>query len=110
MRALAASKIFSPRSQLTDQSLVELFSWSEDQFLNNTEGTAIRRIGHQSWQRNIAVAMGNADANKAILESLENALPDATPLVEEHIKWAIEQQKTSRPTADNELDNGLQPI
>ena len=82
---------FSPRAELTNRKLLELFAWDEATFLKKTEGSAIRRIGHQSWQRNIAVALGNADTNSAILNALKSALPSASPMVSEHIQWAIEQ-------------------
>ena len=82
---------FSPRAELTNRKLLELFAWDEATFLKNTEGSAIRRIGHESWQRNIAVALGNADTNEAIIKTLEKALPSASPMVAEHIQWAIEQ-------------------
>jgi len=83
---------FTPRESLTDQKLLTLFEWSEDQFLSNTEGTAIRRIGYQSWLRNVAVALGNANKSDAILEALSARKSTASALVAEHIDWAIEQQ------------------
>jgi len=89
---------FSPRAELTNRKLLELFAWDEATFLKKTEGSAIRRIGHQSWQRNIAVALGNADTSNAILDALKNALPSASPLVAEHIQWAIEQHNNKTPT------------
>ncbi len=82
---------FSPRAQLTDKKLVDLFAWSEDQFLSNTEGSAIRRIGYQSWLRNIAVALGNAKSNQQIICALKEKLPSAEPLLKEHILWALEK-------------------
>jgi len=84
---------FTPREALTDQKLVELFNWSEDEFLRNTEGTAIRRIGYQAWLRNIAVAMGNADASKSIIDILRARKASASSMVVEHIDWAITQQE-----------------
>ena len=82
---------FSPRAALTNQKLLELFAWDEQMFLKNTEGSSIRRIGHESWQRNIAVALGNADQSVDILDALKNALPTASLMVAEHIQWAIDQ-------------------
>ena len=95
---------FHPRKQLHGQSLLTLFSWDEAQFLNNTEGSPIRRIGFDKWQRNLAVAMGNASFSQALVDALEHALPDASDLVRPHIEWALSQhqpatQKTSRHTA-----------
>ncbi len=73
-------------------SLLELFSWDEATFLKNTEGSPIRRIGYQSWQRNLAIALGNADYDKRIVSALQAKLTTATELVKEHIDWAINQQ------------------
>lgn len=92
---------FHPRAQLTDKGLTELFDWSEQAFLANTEGSAIRRIGYASWLRNIAVALGNANRDQVILDQLKlkraellksKVLADRTSMVVEHIDWAIEQQ------------------
>ena len=85
---------FTPRSALTDKKLLDLFAWSEEEFLHNTEGSAIRRIGYESWLRNIAVALGNANNSDAILNALRSKLETATPLVAEHIEWAIKQQSS----------------
>ncbi|WJG09786.1 tRNA epoxyqueuosine(34) reductase QueG [Aliiglaciecola sp. LCG003] len=89
---LTSEDDFHPRQQLSNQDLVTLFNWDEQRFLTNTEGSPIRRIGHQKWQRNIAVAMGNADFDPTILSTLNQALEHACELVKEHIRWAIEQQ------------------
>lgn len=84
---------FHPRANIKNQSLVTLFSWDEATFLLNTQGSPIRRIGFQSWQRNIAVALGNAEYDEKIIEALTNALPDSSDLVAEHIEWAINKQQ-----------------
>ena len=84
---------FQPRHQLDGAELLELFSWSEDVFLKKMEGSAIRRIGYQNWQRNLAVALGNADHDPGILQVLQHSLKSASVLVAEHISWAIEQQQ-----------------
>lgn len=88
---------FTPREALTDKKLLELFSWSEEDFLRHTEGSAIRRIGYQAWLRNIAVALGNADHSTAIISALRARKPAASSLVAEHIDWAIEQQLAQEP-------------
>ncbi len=88
---------FDERAGLSGQQLVTLFKWSEEDFLRYTEGSAIRRIGHEKWQRNIAVAMGNALRNPslvcadraAIVEILGNKKPSVSALVLEHIDWAL---------------------
>ncbi|MGI9216086.1 MAG: tRNA epoxyqueuosine(34) reductase QueG, partial [Hydrogenophaga sp.] len=85
---------FDPREGLTGASLVELFGWSETEFLRRTEGSPIRRIGHERWLRNIAVAMGNALrqvddlAMRAALQAHAQH-PDAT--VRETVAWALNQ-------------------
>lgn len=84
---------FNPRHNLNSAELIELFNWSEIEFLSKTEGSAIRRIGHQRWLRNIAVALGNAPASQTILIELQSRKAHESPLVCEHIVWAIKQQK-----------------
>ena len=83
---------FDERAGLTGQQLVTLFGWTEAEFLKCTEGSAIRRIGHERWQRNIAVAMGNAlraGCDDGIRNMLQAKLPMASALVAEHIDWAL---------------------
>ena len=83
---------FSPRHQLDNQDLLELFSWSEEEFLAKTEGSAIRRTGYQGWRRNIAIALGNSADAKAVevIKEALNAQTD-TPMVQEHFLWALNQ-------------------
>lgn len=83
---------FQARHDLDSASLLELFSWSEETFLQRTEGSAIRRIGYERWLRNIAVALGNAPSSTVIQEALKQRYTLASPLVKEHIKWAAHQQ------------------
>jgi epoxyqueuosine reductase len=80
---------FLPRHGLDTSTLLKLFDWSETQFLDNTAGSAIRRIGYDCWLRNIAVALGNMPYEPAVVAALQNRLPDASPLVREHIEWAL---------------------
>ena len=82
---------FSPRQQLDDIELLALFAWSEEEFLNNTEGSPIRRIGYESWQRNLAVALGNAETEPAIIQALTEKLDIVSDMVREHIEWALKQ-------------------
>ncbi|MDX5629061.1 MULTISPECIES: tRNA epoxyqueuosine(34) reductase QueG [unclassified Brenneria] len=86
---------FSPRAALHTPELLDLFSWSEEKFLRITEGSAIRRIGHLRWLRNIAVALGNAPYQAQIVLALQTRLGESA-LLDEHIHWAIEQQMTRR--------------
>jgi len=85
---------FRPRKDLHSPQLLELFSWSEESFLKRTEGSPIRRIGHERWLRNIAVALGNAPYDAEIMLALNQKRGSASELVQEHIDWAIAQQMT----------------
>ena len=82
---------FEPRHSLDAARLVDLFAWTEEQFLERFAGSAIRRIGHERWLRNLAVALGNAPTSPDVIAALQNRLPEATPLVREHIEWALAQ-------------------
>ncbi len=84
---------FKPRNNLDDISLLELFNWDEKTFLQNTEGSAIRRTGYSGWQRNIAVALGNSNGGTSIEQALLTKLDNCTPLVAEHIHWALKNLK-----------------
>jgi epoxyqueuosine reductase len=75
--------------------LLQLWQWSEAEFLRHTEGTALRRIGYPRWRRNLAVALGNAwrdSADPALAQALQAARPQAEALVAEHIDWALAQR------------------
>ena len=85
---------FDIRHQLDNVSLLSLFAWDENTFLSKTEGSAIRRIGYESWSRNIAVALGNAEKSDTVLNALQRKFEEASDLLKEHIQWAIEQQLT----------------
>ena len=84
-------KDFSPRHSLDDAQLVDLFSWTEREFLKRTEGSAIRRIGYDCWLRNIAIALGNAPSTKEIIAALRSRLNNVSAMVNEHIEWALLQ-------------------
>jgi epoxyqueuosine reductase len=83
---------FAPRHGLDAAKLIELFAWSEEEFLKKTEGSAIRRIGHERWLRNIAVAIGNAPANAAIQHALRARADHPSATVREHVAWSMERQ------------------
>lgn len=85
---------FSPRQELHSPQLLELWTWTEQQFLDNLQGSPIRRIGYECWLRNLAVALGNAPSDAAIIEALENKTEGVTDMVREHIDWALERQRT----------------
>ncbi|SEJ26242.1 tRNA epoxyqueuosine(34) reductase QueG [Paraburkholderia diazotrophica] len=91
---------FHVRHGLDRASLVELFGWSAEDFDTRMQGSAIRRIGYECWLRNLAVGMGNAlraapqslsaDARAAIVDALRKRADDPSPLVREHVEWALE--------------------
>ena len=85
---------FAPRHELDSADLIELFSWSEEEWLSNTEGSAIRRISYAQWLRNIAVALGNAGKDERIVEALRARQNSDGPLVTAHVQWALDQQTT----------------
>ncbi|MCY4564863.1 MAG: tRNA epoxyqueuosine(34) reductase QueG [Gammaproteobacteria bacterium] len=75
--------------RLDRASLLELFAWDEETFLRNTEGSALRRIDYERWQRNLAVALGNGPPSLKVIAALQERLPGATPMVREHLEWAL---------------------
>jgi epoxyqueuosine reductase len=85
----AAEQAFQARHGLDGAALVALFGWSEAEFLQKTQGSAIRRIGHARWLRNIAVALGNAPSSAAVIGALHARENEASPLVREHVRWAL---------------------
>ncbi|NQW80315.1 MAG: tRNA epoxyqueuosine(34) reductase QueG, partial [Polaromonas sp.] len=94
---------FDERVGLSGQQLQTLFGWSEAEFLRFTEGSAIRRIGHERWLRNLAVAMGNAlraaqdsgvDAG-ALQAALLVQSQHPSEVVREHVQWALQQAGVS---------------
>lgn len=80
---------FRARNELDRATLAQLFAWSEDEFLQRTEGSAIRRSGHQRWLRNIAVALGNAPTTPDVIAALQSRRAGETALVREHVEWAL---------------------
>lgn len=86
---------FHIRNKLDSERLLALFKWDEEEFKTKLQGSAIRRIGYQRWQRNIAVALGNAPASAEIIFALEEKLQTASELVREHIEWSLQRLKAS---------------
>lgn len=82
---------FHPRQKLDKSSLLELFEWSEEEFLKRTEGSAIRRTGYIGWLRNIAVALGNSSGGELIEAALQKKLEHPSEIVREHVEWAMKQ-------------------
>jgi epoxyqueuosine reductase len=95
----SAEDAFAPRHGLDRAELTQLFAWDEAQFLRNTEGSAIRRIGHESWLRNIAVALGNAPGSAEVIAALRTREQHPSAIVREHVRWALERQALKRSTA-----------
>ncbi len=95
---------FDVRDAFRDPSLLQLWAWDEAQFLQRSEGSAIRRIGYQRWQRNLAVALGNAlrqTGDAALRAALLERRAGASALVQEHIDWALAEDSddgAGRPT------------
>lgn len=87
----SAEPDYAPRQGLSAPELVELFAWNEEEFLERTAGSAIRRIGYECWLRNIAVALGNAPTSGPVVTALESKLDHESALVREHSGWALAQ-------------------
>ncbi len=89
---LSAEPDFVARHGLDGPALTDLFAWTQDEFLRRTEGSAIRRIGHERWLRNIAVALGNAPPGARARAALEARLDHPSEVVREHVTWALARQ------------------
>lgn len=104
---------FDARDWLVGRSLPELFAWDEATFLRRTEGSAIRRMGHERWLRNIAVALGNAlrtlhaspqsgnlpaaHVAQQLRQALASRAAHPSEVVREHVQWALAQASESAP-------------
>lgn len=88
---LTSETDYAPRQDLDAAELIALFSWDEATFLHNMAGSAIRRIGHEAWLRNIAVALGNAPSSARTIAALQQRLSHPSALVHEHVVWALQQ-------------------
>ena len=93
---LSAEPDFAARHRLDSASLVELFAWDAPTFLSRTAGSAIRRIGHVRWLRNIAVALGNAPATPATRAALAARADHPDALVREHVGWALARHQENK--------------
>ena len=80
---------FAVRNGLDAATLVELFAWSADEFDGRMAGSAIRRIGHERWLRNLAVGLGNAPSSPDVTAALRARANHASALVREHVRWAL---------------------
>lgn len=89
---------FTPRNGLDSARLVDLFAWTEAEFNERLAGSPIRRIGYERWLRNIAVALGNTGnvpVNAIAVDALRTCVDHPSPLVREHVAWALAQQGVS---------------
>ena len=86
---------FRARNRLDQATLVELFAWSEDEFLQRTEGSPIRRSGYSRWLRNLAIALGNAPRSPDIVEALHARRGIDDPVVREHVEWALRRHEAA---------------
>lgn len=82
---------FAPRHALDQATLIDLFAWEEHEFNERLAGSAIRRIGHERWLRNIAVALGNAKPDDQVLAALRSRAGHPSPLVREPVAWALKR-------------------
>lgn len=90
---------FAVRHGLDNAGLVELFAWSETEWLERTAGSALRRPGYESWLRNIAVALGNAPADERVVAALGARSDHPSPVVREHVAWALARQRDTAARA-----------
>jgi epoxyqueuosine reductase len=87
---------FHIRNNLDAPLLIDLFNWTEADFLRQTEGSAIRRIGYECWLRNLAVALGNAPSSQKVINTLDKKKDHTSELVREHVHWALRQHGQGR--------------
>jgi len=83
---------FAVRHGLDDVSLVELFGWSEAEFLSRLAGSPVYRIGYEQWLRNIAVGLGNAPTTPGVVSALQSRSNHPSELVREHVVWALQRR------------------
>jgi epoxyqueuosine reductase len=93
---VSAEPGFAVRHGLDDADLTALFAWTESEFDARTAGSAIRRLGYERWSRNLAVGLGNAPPDRAIVTALEARANDPSPLVREHVAWALARQRAKK--------------
>ena len=91
-RVRQQKRISKPRHNLDSTGLLALFTWTEKEFVEKTEGSAIRRTGYQGWLRNISIALGNADYDPRIVTALRTKVQSVSQMVKNHVNWAITRQ------------------
>ena len=95
-----AEQDFRVRHGLDRAELADLFAWSEAEFAEKMRGSAVFRIGWERWLRNLAVALGNAPASPAVIDALKGREHHDSPLVREHVRWALEQHAAATAPAE----------
>lgn len=83
---------FNPRHNLDSSNLIDLWQWQESDFMTRTQGSPLRRTGYANFLRNIAIALGNANASLEVIEQLQSRLHTQSAMLDEHINWAIDEQ------------------
>lgn len=101
----SAEDDFAPRHGLNSAELTELFAWSEETWLANTAGSAIRRIGYESWLRNVAIGLGNAATTPKVIAALEAQRHAESDIVAEHVEWALAQHATKNEDKGEKTDD-----
>ena len=104
---------FAVRHGLDDAELATLFAWTREDFEARLQGSPIRRIGYERWLRNLAVGLGNAPSSAEIIAALEARADDPSPLVREHVAWALGRHcrypDDAGSTRDGVISDGEQP-
>ena len=90
----ASDPAFTVKNRLDKAHLIDLFLWSESEFLDRSEGTVLRRLGYERWLRNLAVGLGNAPYSKTAIIALNQRRNYPSDMVKEHIDWAVQRQKS----------------
>lgn len=99
---------FQPRHKLNNSDLLELFLWSEEEFLERTAGSPIRRIGYENWLRNLSIGLGNAPSSGNIIDALQNRLKETKKdWLCEHYHWAIAQQESTNKRRKRKIKRPL---
>ena len=93
---LTAEPDFHARHGLDTAKLVDLFAWTEAEFLERMAGSAIRHIGYERWLRNMAIALGNAPATAEVVTALERRRDHESAVVRESVGWALRRKKGDR--------------
>ncbi|WP_417549728.1 tRNA epoxyqueuosine(34) reductase QueG [Methylophaga sp.] len=91
---MTTESAYLPREGLDAPKLVDLFAWTEQEFLQRLEGSPIRRIGYECWLRNIAIALGNAETSEPVIVALNSRVEHPSELVREHVIWALQQHSS----------------